>query len=58
MQEFWLSFHSWLQSKVILMQPLNVMSIKTGVLMKEKKWDFLVNNLILLGKTLFIDVNI
>lgn len=49
-QEFWFLFQSWLQSKGIVLHPINVMSIKAGVFMEEKSLDFLLNNLIVLAK--------
>lgn len=49
-QTFWLEFQNWLHSKHISIQPLTVISIKVGVLLKEKILDFLINNLITLCK--------
>lgn len=48
--DFWLSVRSWLLTKQIPLQHLNWMSIKVGVQLKEKNVDFLINNLIMLGK--------
>ena len=41
--EFWLSFQHWLQSKGILLQPLNE---KAGIFLKDKNLEFLIINLI------------
>ena len=46
-QEFRVSFQSWLQSKDILLHPLNVVSVNNGILMEEKNLDSLENNLII-----------
>lgn len=48
--EFWLAFRSWMLTKQITLQQLNWMSVKVRVQLKEKNLDFLVNNLIILGK--------
>lgn len=47
--EFWTAFQSLLYSKNIKVHPLNMCLIKTGVMLKEKNLEFLVNNLILLA---------
>ncbi len=49
-QNFWIEFQNWLHSKHISIHPLNVVSIKVGVLLKDKNVDFLINNLIILCK--------
>ena len=48
--QFWVLFQSWLLTKQIILQPLNWMSIKVGVQLEEKDLDFMVKNLITLGK--------
>ncbi len=45
-EEFWMLFESWLQSKKIQLHPLSMMSIKNGVLLKKKNRNLLINNLI------------
>lgn len=49
-QTFWLEFQNWLHFKQISIHPLTVISVKVGVLLKEKILDFLINNLITLCK--------
>jgi len=41
--EFWLSFQNWIQSKDILIHPLNMTSIKVGVFINDKNIEFLIN---------------
>ncbi len=48
--DLWLAFQEWLSSKNITIKPLTVMLVKTGVFMEEKNVEFLVNNLMLIGK--------